>query len=51
MWVRLAVAALVNRVFINVPSNMGAGARRINMGILLTNCKLQEVGQKLKPKK
>ena len=34
---RLAVAALVNSVFINVQSNMAARARRINMGMLFSN--------------
>ena len=33
MRVRLAVAALVNSVFVNRSANMTAGARRINMGI------------------
>ena len=33
MMVRLAVAALVNSVFINGQTNMAAGARQINIGI------------------
>ena len=35
MRVRLAVAALVNSLFINVQANMTVGARRINIGITL----------------
>ena len=41
--VGLAVAALVNSVFILVQANMAAGTRRINMGILLTNRKLPSI--------
>ena len=40
MRVRLAVAALANRVFINRQVNMAAGTRQINIGILITNRKL-----------
>ena len=39
MRVRLAVAALVNGVFINGQTNIAAGARLINMGVLFTNHK------------
>ena len=56
MRVRLAIAALVNSVFINVQANMAAAARRINMGIpfllpIANYCHLilnqyQEVGKK-----
>ena len=38
MRVQLAVAAIVpNSVYINVHANLAAGARRINMCILITN--------------
>ena len=40
MRVRLEVAALVNRVFLNMQANVAAGARCLNMGILFTNRKL-----------
>ena len=43
MMVRLAVAALVNSVFINVQAETAAGTRRINMGILFTNLKLLSI--------
>ena len=43
MRVRLAVAALVNSVFINVQANMAAGASRINMDMLFTNRKLPSI--------
>ena len=40
MRVRLAVAALVNSVYINGQANMAAGACRIKMGIPIANRKL-----------
>ena len=43
MRVRLAVAAVVNIDFINVQGNMAAGALKINMCVLFTNCKLLAV--------
>ena len=43
MRVRLAVAGLVNSVFINVQANMAAGARLINTDILFTNRKLPTI--------
>ena len=39
MRIRLAVAAFVNSIFINVQANMAAVARRIDKGILFTNHK------------
>ena len=43
MRVRLAVAALVNGVFIMGNENMAAGARGINMVIFFTNRKLPSI--------
>ena len=44
MRVRLAVAAFVNSVFINVRANMATGTRRINMVLLtFTNHKLPTI--------
>ena len=43
MRVRLAIAALVNSVFINVKANMAAGTLQINMGILFTNGRLPSI--------
>ena len=50
MTVRLAVAALVNGVFIKVQANMAARARRINMGILFTNRKLHSIHSESLPR-
>ena len=43
MRVRLALAALVNSVFINGQANMAAVTRLINLGILFTNHKLSSI--------
>ena len=43
MRVRLALAALVNSVFINGQANMAAVTRRINLCILFTNHKLSSI--------
>ena len=43
MRIRLVVAKLVNSASINGQANIAAGARRINMSILLTNRKLLSV--------
>ena len=43
MRVRLAVAALENRVFINEQANMTPRACRVNMGIPFTHCKLPAI--------
>ena len=43
MEVRLAVAALVKTVCINIQANMAKGACRINMGIPFTNRKLPSI--------
>ena len=51
MRVRLAVAAFLNSVIINMLANMAAGARRINMGILFTNRKYLRMDQKPSLKK
>ena len=40
MRVRLAVAALVNSIYISVQGSMAAGTRRIIMGIFFTSLKL-----------
>ena len=51
MSVRLAIAALVNSVFINVKANMAEGPRRINMGILFPNSKLPSIQSVFVPRK
>ena len=51
MWVRLAAAALVNSVFINVQANLAAEARRINMGILFTNRRLPSIHYERTPRR
>ena len=50
MRVRLAVATLINSVFINVQANMAAGALPINMGILFTNRKLSSIHSESVPR-
>ena len=40
---RLALATLVNSVFIDVQANMAAAAHRTNMGIVFTNRKLPSI--------
>ena len=47
---RLAVAALVNSVFINVQADMAAGARRINICIFFTNHKLPSLHSESVPR-
>ena len=47
---RLAVAALVNRVYIKVQSNMAAESRQINMGIFFTNRKLPPIHSESVPR-
>ena len=44
---RLAVAALVNGIFIKVQANMAAWALQINMGELFTNRKLRSTHSQL----
>ena len=46
----VAVAALANSVFINVQTNMAAGARLINMGIFFTNRKLPSIHSESVPR-
>ena len=46
----LAVGALVNGVFIIMPANMAAGARRINTSILFTNRKLPSIHSESVPR-
>ena len=46
----LAVAPVVNSVFINVKANMTAQARRIKMGILFTNRKLPSIHSESVPR-
>ena len=50
MRVRLAVAELVNSVFINGHANMVAGDRRVNMGIIYTNRKLLSIHSESVPR-
>ena len=50
MKVRLAVAALVNSVFINEPANTAVGTCQINMGILFTNSKLLSIHSESVPR-
>ena len=41
--VQLAVAVLVNSIFLNVQANMAKGTRQINMDIFFTNRKLTSI--------
>ena len=50
MRVRLAVAAVQNNVFKNVQTNMAAGARQINMGIIFTSRKLTSIQSESVPR-
>ena len=50
MKVRLAVAALVKSVFINVEANMAAGACRIYVGILFDKRKLPSIHSESGPR-
>ena len=50
MRVRFALAALVNSVPMKVRANIAAVARRINLGILLTNHTLPSIHSELVPK-
>ena len=50
MTVQLAVATFVHTVFINVPANMEARARRINMCLLFTNRKLPSIHSESVPR-
>ena len=47
MMVRLALAALVNSVFINAQANVARGACRINRDIVFTNRKLPSIHSEL----
>ena len=51
MRVRLAIAAITNRVFVIVQANMATGARRINMGIFFfANRKLPSIHSESVPR-
>ena len=50
MRVRLAVAVLVNSVFINVQANIAVGARKMNMCIPFTNHKLFSIHSESVPR-
>ena len=50
MRLRIAVAALVNSVFVNEQANTATGARRINTGILFTNSKSRSIHSESVPR-